>query len=82
MYSMICTRPDVSYSLSVTIIYQSDPSEGHWVAVKNILKYLRRTKDVFFIHGDGDSGLQVRYMMPPSNMIKITPNINQVMYPR
>ena len=27
---------------------------GHWVAVKNILKYLRKTKDVFFIYGDGD----------------------------
>ena len=29
MYSMICTRPDVSYALSVTSRYQSDPSEGH-----------------------------------------------------
>ena len=27
---------------------------GHWVAVKNILKYLRRTKDVFLIYGDED----------------------------
>ena len=27
---------------------------GHWVAVKNILKYLRMTKDVFLIYGDGD----------------------------
>ena len=25
MYAMICTRPDVSYSLSVTSRYQSDP---------------------------------------------------------
>ena len=27
---------------------------GQWVAVKNILKYLRMTKDVFLIYGDGD----------------------------
>ena len=27
---------------------------GHWVDVKNILKYLRRTKDVFLIYEDGD----------------------------
>ena len=27
---------------------------GHWVVVKNILKYLRMTKDVFLIYGDGD----------------------------
>ena len=54
MYAMLCTRPDVSYTLSVTSRYQSDPGMGHWVAVRNILKYLRRTKDVFLIYGDGD----------------------------
>ena len=54
MYAMLCTRPDVSYAPSVTSIYQSDPGMGHWVAVKNILKYLRRTKDVFLIYRDGD----------------------------
>ncbi|CAJ2644822.1 unnamed protein product [Trifolium pratense] len=45
MYAMICTRPDVLYALSATSRYQSDPGEAHWVAIKNILKYLRRTKD-------------------------------------
>ena len=29
------------------------------MAVKNILKYLRRTKDVFLIYGDGDIDLYV-----------------------
>ena len=53
MYTMLCTRPDVSYALSVTSRYQLDLGMGHWVAVKNILKYLRRTKDVFLIYGDG-----------------------------
>ena len=54
MYGMLCTRPDISYALSVMSRFQSDPGMGHWVAVKNILKYLRRTKDVFLIYGDGD----------------------------
>jgi len=48
---MISTCPDVSYALSVTSRYQSDPGESHWTAVKNILKYLRRTKDVFLVYG-------------------------------
>ncbi|KAL8097695.1 hypothetical protein AgCh_030709 [Apium graveolens] len=43
MYAMLCTRPDVAYSISVTSRYQSNPGEDHWKAVKNILKYLRRT---------------------------------------
>ena len=51
MYAIISTRPDVSYALSVTSRYQSDPGESHWTAMKNILKYLRRTKDVFLVYG-------------------------------
>ena len=34
MYAMFCTRLDVSYAMSVTHRYQSDPGMGHWVAVK------------------------------------------------
>ena len=51
MYAMISTRPDVSYALSITSRYQSDLGESHWIAVKNILKYLRRTKNVFLVYG-------------------------------
>ena len=50
MYAMIITCPDISYALSVTSRYQSDPGESHWTAVKNILKYLR-SKDVFLVYG-------------------------------
>ncbi|KAJ9545069.1 hypothetical protein OSB04_024776 [Centaurea solstitialis] len=38
MYAMLCTRPDVAYSISVTSRYQQNPGEAHWAAVKNILK--------------------------------------------
>ncbi|KAK8523031.1 hypothetical protein V6N12_073742 [Hibiscus sabdariffa] len=58
MYAMICTRPDLSYTLSMTSRYQANPSEGHWTAVKNILKYLRRTKDVFLVYG-GEEKLRI-----------------------
>ena len=58
MYAMLCTRPDVSYALSVTSRYQANPGMEHWNAAKNILKYLRRTKDMFLVYG-GDSELVV-----------------------
>lgn len=51
MYAMLCTHPDVSYALSATSRYQSDLGESHWIAVKNILNYLRRTKDMFLVNG-------------------------------
>ncbi|KAK8562228.1 hypothetical protein V6N12_049274 [Hibiscus sabdariffa] len=59
MYAMICSRPDLSYALSMTSRYQANPGEGHWTAVKNILKYLRRTKDVFLVYG-GEEELGIK----------------------
>ena len=50
LYAMICTRPYVAYALSVTNRFQADPGEKHWEAVKCILKYLRRTKDLFLVY--------------------------------
>ena len=58
MYAMLCTRPDVSYALSMTSRYQKDPGMDHWVAVKNILKYLRNTKDLMLVYG-GEEHLTV-----------------------
>ena len=54
MYTMTCTRPDVAYSLGVVSIYQSDPGQNHWKIVKNILKYLRNTKDQWLVYGESD----------------------------
>ena len=48
--AMLCTRPDVSYALSMTSRYQANPGIKHWNAVKNILKFLRRTKDMFLVY--------------------------------
>ncbi|KAL0463092.1 UNVERIFIED_CONTAM: Retrovirus-related Pol polyprotein from transposon TNT 1-94 [Sesamum latifolium] len=53
-YVVQCTRPDVAYALSVTSRYQACAGEAHWSAVKSILKYLKRTKDMFLIYGGGE----------------------------
>ena len=54
MYAMLCTRPDVAHAVSVSSRYQSNPGEEHWTAVKNIFKYLRRTKDLFLTYGESE----------------------------
>ena len=58
MYAMLCTRPDVNLAVSLVARYQSNPGKEHWTAVKNILKYLKRTKDMFLVYG-GDKELIV-----------------------
>ena len=40
IYATLCTCPYVSHTLSVTSRYQVDPSESHWIEVRNILKYI------------------------------------------
>jgi hypothetical protein len=58
MYAMTCTRPDVSFALSMVSRYQDNPGEAHWTAVKNILKYLRNTKERLLVYG-GETELKV-----------------------
>ena len=58
MHAILCTRPDVCPAISLAGRYQITPRVGHWTSVKNILKYLKRTKDMFLIYG-GDKELVV-----------------------
>ncbi|PKI34739.1 hypothetical protein CRG98_044877 [Punica granatum] len=54
MYVMLCTRLNIAYVVSVTSRYQSNPGVNHWTTVNNILKYLRRTKDMVLIYRGGE----------------------------
>ncbi|GKA13017.1 hypothetical protein Tco_0692563 [Tanacetum coccineum] len=51
MYAVRCTRPDVALAQNITSRFQQNPGELYWTAVKNILKYLRNTKDMFLVYG-------------------------------
>ena len=57
MYAMLCTRPDICYAVGVVSRFQSNPGPEHWVAVKHILKYLRRTRDYMLVYSSGDLNL-------------------------
>ena len=59
MYAMWCTRPAVCLAISLAGRYQSNPGGEHWTTVKNILKYLKRTKDIFLVYG-GDKEFIVK----------------------
>nr|GEY51867.1 retrotransposon protein, putative, Ty1-copia subclass [Tanacetum cinerariifolium] len=50
MYDVRCTRPDVAFAQNITSRFQRNPGDIHWTTVKNILKYLRNTKDVFLVY--------------------------------
>ncbi|KAL0405217.1 UNVERIFIED_CONTAM: Retrovirus-related Pol polyprotein from transposon TNT 1-94 [Sesamum latifolium] len=54
MLGLTQSSPDVAYALSVTSRYQACAGEAHWGTVKSILKFLKRTKDIFLIYGGGE----------------------------
>ncbi|GKB40764.1 retrotransposon protein, putative, ty1-copia subclass [Tanacetum coccineum] len=51
MYDVRCSRLDVAFAQNITSRFQQNPGERHWTVVKNILKYLRNTKDMFLVYG-------------------------------
>nr|GFB72470.1 retrotransposon protein, putative, Ty1-copia subclass [Tanacetum cinerariifolium] len=55
-----CTRPDVAFAQNLVSRYQQNQGKLYWVAVKQILKYLRNTKDMFLVYGGNpDTELEV-----------------------
>ncbi|GJR92850.1 hypothetical protein Tco_0265024 [Tanacetum coccineum] len=59
MYTVRCTRLDVAFAQNITSRFQQNLSDAHWNVVKNILKYLRNTKDMFLVYG-GDMKKELR----------------------
>ena len=50
MYLMVCTRPDISYAVSALSRFMSEPKEKHWRCVKQLLKYIKSTRDYALIY--------------------------------
>ena len=56
---MLCTRPIVYLAMSLARGYNSDLGVDHWTMVKIILRYLKRTKEIFLGYG-GDKEFGVK----------------------
>ena len=54
MYAILCTRPDICYAVGIVSRFQSNPGLDHWIAVKHILKYLRRTRNYMLVYSSQD----------------------------
>nr|GEX79181.1 hypothetical protein [Tanacetum cinerariifolium] len=57
------SKSDIAWRIpsmeNVTSRFQQNPGDLHWTTVKNILKYLRNTKDMFLVYG-GDLKQKIR----------------------
>ncbi|KAL0367343.1 UNVERIFIED_CONTAM: hypothetical protein Sradi_3624400 [Sesamum radiatum] len=64
--------------LCFTSRYQACTGVAHWDAVKSILKYLKRSKDMFLIYGGGE--LILKGYRNSSSRTMMMPNPNRVLY--
>ncbi|GKD35443.1 retrovirus-related pol polyprotein from transposon TNT 1-94 [Tanacetum coccineum] len=55
MHLMVCTRPYITYAVSIVSSYLENLGKNHWEAVKWILKYLRGTTNVGLVYGTNRS---------------------------
>jgi len=59
----VCTRPDISFAVSQISKFMHQPKQSHWIALKRVFRYLKKTKDfkLFFsekqqnVHGYSDA---------------------------
>ena len=58
MYAMLCTQPDICFTVGMVSRYQSNPRLVHWQAVKRIFRYLRGTSDLILCYQGGDLRLR------------------------
>ncbi|GJY91401.1 hypothetical protein Tco_0506597 [Tanacetum coccineum] len=62
MYVVRCTRPDVAFAQNITSRFQQNLGDLHWTTVKNILKYLRNTKDMFLVYEGGSKNERIKVL--------------------
>ena len=54
MYALLCTRPDICFVVGMVSRYQSNPGPEHWIAIKHIIKYMKRTKNYILVYSGND----------------------------
>lgn len=57
MYASLATHPDISYTVATVSCFSGNPGMPHWEAVRQIYRYLLRTKDLQLTYGGAPSAL-------------------------
>ena len=50
MYAQVCTRPDLAFIVGMLRRYSSKPGMDHWIAIKQVMRYLQGTKDYMLVY--------------------------------
>ena len=54
MYAQVCTHPDITYIVGMLGRYLSNFGKDHWIAAKQVMRYLQRIKDYMLTYRKSD----------------------------
>lgn len=60
IYLMVCTRPDLAFTVSTLSRYMSNPGPTHWEALKWLFKYLKGTCNVGLVYKFSTEGVKLK----------------------
>jgi hypothetical protein len=52
MFLMVCTRPDIAFSVGQVAQFSHNPKQVHWTAVQRVLAYLKGTSKYGITYGE------------------------------
>ena len=61
MYAQVYIHPDISFIVGVLGRYLSNPDMDHWIAVKRVMRCLKRTNDYMLIYRRSENLEIIRY---------------------
>ena len=56
LYISVCTRPDISQAVGALARHMAAPTTAHWLAAKNVLRYIAGTSTFGITFGSSSSG--------------------------
>ena len=59
IYAMTCSRPDLSYVVTKLSQSLENPSEGDWMTIKQVLRYLKGTQNQKLFYGKTQNNLEI-----------------------
>jgi len=58
MYATTSTRPNIAFAVSILSQFMREPAQSHWEAAKQVIRYLKGSKDLKLTLGGGKEGLE------------------------
>ena len=58
MYAMVCTQPNIAYSMGLVSRFLTNPGKQHWQVVKWLLRYLKCSSNYCLCFGHNETVLE------------------------